>query len=105
VQRIIVGGLKEYFRTKSRRTALRRLQPIELRLAVSGPDARPIAALLVYVDQANEDAARLLFEPYWQGLAEMAATELLTLMPARYGDDESFSSGDLRSSGALRLPG
>ena len=40
VQQIIVGGLKQYFRKKSRRTALRALMPLELRLAVTGPIPR-----------------------------------------------------------------
>jgi hypothetical protein len=104
VQRIIVGGLKSYFRTKSRKTALRGLRPIELRLAVSGPDDAPIAALLVYVDPEHEREAPSLFEPYWKGLAADANAAGMLLLPIRYGNDDTFSSGDLRSSSLLRLP-
>ncbi len=104
VQQIIVGELKQYFRKKSRRTALRALMPLELRLAVTGSDSAPIVALLVYLDRTEEADARLLFEPYWKSLEVSAVAAGLTLMPIRYGDDMSFSSGDLRSSSTLRLP-
>jgi hypothetical protein len=78
--------------------------PLELRLAVTGTETAPIAALLVYVDMACESNARLLLEPYWKSLQADAKAADLTLMPVRCGDDISFSSGDLRSSFTLRLP-
>jgi hypothetical protein len=104
VQRIIVGGLKTFFRKKSRKTSLRALMPLELRLAVSGSEAAPIAALLVYVSTEHESAARALFELYWGGLQINASAAGMVLMPIRYGSDDTFSSGDLRSSSMLRLP-
>jgi hypothetical protein len=105
VQRVIVGGLKKFFRKASRKTALRALALSDLRLAVSGPDKTPIAALLVYVSPEHEDAAQALFNAYWSDLHDEAAAAGVVLMPVRYGTDESFSSGDLRSSSTLRLPG
>ena len=104
VQQIIVRGLREYFTKSSRRTSLRSLVPLELRLAVTGPETAPIAALLVYTDMTRESETRLLFDPYWKTIEGDAQAVGLTLMPVRYGDDTSFSSGDLRSSFALRLP-
>jgi hypothetical protein len=104
VQEVIVGGLKAFFRKKSRKTALRALMLTDLRLAVSGTDQNPIAALLVYVSPEHERDARTLFEAYWAGLQDASATAGITLMPVRYGTDDSFTSGDLRSSSTLRLP-